>query len=341
MTVHRRKRTALELGQDAFLDIVANLVGVLIILVVVLGTQSQQAIEEALETEPLDAPASVVQMESIREQFAKADAAQSDSDRLERSIRQLEHTIDKRKSERAVLLDLLTTAKQAWEEAKLDQDAVSTELAARQTRYETLEAELEQLEGERQRIEGEPEPTVIVEHLPTPMAKTVFGDELHFRLKGNMLSVVPLERLIEETRNELQRNVQGSREGRLQSAVGPIRGYVARFEMDRAHEMLARGGRVNMATRIEVVSMKIEPLEEPIGQPIANVLSGRSELDVELAGRNPANTTITVWVYPDSFAAFRQLKEHLYRKGFATAARPLTMDRQIGVSPNGSRSTAQ
>ena len=37
----RKKRTKLEMGHDAFLDIVANLVGILIILVVILGTQSQ------------------------------------------------------------------------------------------------------------------------------------------------------------------------------------------------------------------------------------------------------------------------------------------------------------
>ena len=46
MTQHRRKRTALELGHDAFLDIVANLVGILIILVVILGAQSTAVIEE-------------------------------------------------------------------------------------------------------------------------------------------------------------------------------------------------------------------------------------------------------------------------------------------------------
>ena len=34
----RKKRAVLELGHDAFLDIVANLVGILIILVVVLGS---------------------------------------------------------------------------------------------------------------------------------------------------------------------------------------------------------------------------------------------------------------------------------------------------------------
>ena len=41
-----RRRTTLEMGHDAFLDIVANLVGILIILVVVLGSQSHSTMEE-------------------------------------------------------------------------------------------------------------------------------------------------------------------------------------------------------------------------------------------------------------------------------------------------------
>ena len=87
--------------------------------------------------------------------------------------------------------------------------------------------------------------------------------------------------------------------------------------------------------------MTVEPLQEPFGQPIDSVLGQGSELDIEIAGRNPDMTTITVWVYPDSFAAFRGLKEHLYKRGFATAARPLPDGHQISGGPQGSRSRAQ
>jgi hypothetical protein len=173
------------------------------------------------------------------------------------------------------------------------------------------------------------------------MARTVFGDELHFRLKDNRLSVVPIDRLLNEIRSDFERVATSSRNGAMESAVGPVRGYVARYRMDKDRAMVARGGQVQMATKIQLVGMSVEPLSEPYGQPIEQVLAGRSELDIELAGRNPASTTITVWVYPDSFAAFRQLKEHLYARGFATAARPLPLDHLISGGPDGSRSSAQ
>ena len=335
----RRKRSTLDLGQDAFLDIVANLVGVLIILVVVLGTQSQEAIREAHDQTAENSPATAAQLAMLGDQAARAASAQADSDRLEQTVRQFDAEIAARSQQRAMLLDLLAEAKLAWEASKRDLDSEATEVAARQSEMQRLEAQLAELQGERERLESAPEAVVAVEHLPTPMAKTVFGDELHFRLKDNRVSVVPIEKLIEEIRRDFERSAQ--REGRSDSAVGPIRGYVARYEMNSSKELISRGGRTAMATRVELTEMTIEPLSEPIGQTVAAVLSGSSELDIELAGRDPAKTTITVWVYPDSFAAFRQLKEHLYRKGFATAARPLPMDRLISGGPQGSRSSAQ
>jgi hypothetical protein len=111
--------------------------------------------------------------------------------------------------------------------------------------------------------------------------------------------------------------------------------------MARSRQTVTRGGSVGMATRIELVGLLVEPLQEPHGQPLRKLLDGQSLVDIELAGRDPATTTITVWVYPDSFAEFRQLKEYLYGRGFATAARPLPAGHPISGGPQGSRSNAQ
>ena len=37
----------------------------------------------------------------------------------------------------------------------------------------------------------------------------------------------------------------------------------------------------------------------------------------------PGRTTITIWVYPDGFEAFRQIRKELYRLNYVIAARPL------------------
>ncbi|QDT02472.1 hypothetical protein K227x_08490 [Rubripirellula lacrimiformis] len=353
MSGNRRNRTTIELGHDSFLDIVANLVGILIILVVILGAQSTAVIEE-IEEQSRDETvvenivdidgaeyATDQQMSKLAQQSMRAAAAQAESNRLERLVRQYDSELEARSRQRAMLLDLLNEAQAAWESGKQELDQKQTLAAARLRELQTAKSELSKLEGERRRLEGQAEPVVSVEHLPTPMAKTVFGDEIHLRLKGNLVSVVPVDRLVDEIKGDFKRVVAGTRDGDLDGAVGPVRGYVARYVMNKSRGLTSNSGRSQMATRVQLVGMTLEPLAEPHGQSIDKVLNGSSELDIELAGRNPGNTTITVWVYPDSFGAFRGLKERLYAKGFATAARPLPMGRPISGSPQGSRSSAQ
>ncbi|TWU57250.1 hypothetical protein [Rubripirellula reticaptiva] len=358
MIGNRRNRTTIELGHDSFLDIVANLVGILIILVVILGSQSTAVIEEiqeqsqeklAIDSESLNDEglldeshwASESQLSRLAQQAMRAAAAQSESNRLEQLVKMHDAELDSKVQQRAMLMDLLAEAKLTWDEKKKSLDQSKMLAATHRTQIEKAKTELQQLEGERERLQDQPETVVKVEHLPTPMAKTVFGDEIHLRLKGNLLSVVPVDRLVDEIKVDFERAAVGSREGQLDGAVGPVRGYVARYVIDKNRAMVNNGGRAQMATRVQLVGMTLEPLAEPHGQEIGKVLSGSSELDIELAGRDPRSTTITVWVYPDSFGAFRGLKERLYAKGFATAARPLPMDRPISGSPSGSRSSAQ
>ncbi|WP_372726353.1 hypothetical protein [Novipirellula sp.] len=336
MSGSKRNRTTFELGHDAFLDIIANLVGVLIILVVVLGTQSSKVIEEIktqsnLENElvQVDAPASGQQLESLASYSMRAASAQADSDRLEATVKRFDTELEIRQQQRDAMLDLLTEAKAAWEaeQGKFDKDA--TALAKRNREYDEMIKRMNQLQGERERIEGQEAPVVAVQHLPTPMAKKAFGDEVYFRLKGNLLSVVPQVALFKSVRDACVPDLRTSRTGLIKSAVGPIRGYVCRFVMNKEQEMIRINGQAGIRATIEPVRLSIEPLEEPIGRPVDEMLVQGSDLHVELAGRDPATTVVVVYVYPDSFAEFRRLKEYFYSRGFATDGKPMQMDSGI------------
>jgi hypothetical protein len=351
MITKRNRNGGPALGQDAFLDVVANLVAILIILVVVLGARTQEvakAIEDDQDSVSAASMATVseeqvkLKLGELETEVQRARAAAEESARLEATIKQSDRLIAAMDRERGKIIDLLEVAKEAWAEKQKELDQATVARARAASEKSLIESELQELEATRARLENAPAPVVAVDHLPTPMARTVFGEELHFRLKAGRLSVVPIERLIQEIKNEFQHSAVGSREGLMDSAVGPINGFVAKYQMNKSREMMSNRGSTSMATRIELVNMIIEPLQEPHGQPLESIISGDgTQLDIELAGRNPDRTTITVWVYPDSFADFRRLKEHLYARGYATAARPLPMDRPISGGPQGSRSQAQ
>jgi hypothetical protein len=74
---------------------------------------------------------------------------------------------------------------------------------------------------------------------------------------------------------------------------------------------------------------------------VGQALSPGSELFSRLKAFKPQSTTVTVWVYPDSFDDFRSIKAELFKRGYLTAARPMPEGHPIGGSPDGSRSAAE
>ena len=338
-----RKRQGIELGYDAFLDIVANLVGILIILVVVLGAQSTSKIEDIKKQseEQRKNIATQKQITELTKKTQQAIAAQADSDRFEKLIGQQKIQIRQIKAERDLLLDILDQAETAWQESQSKLDSLKIEAAQQLITYQQKQDLVKELSIEAERLSKQEDQVTEIQHLPTPMAKTVFGEEIHFRLKDNRLSVVPIEPLLNAIKQDFERASIGSRVGRQISSVGPIRGYVAKYELDKEKGTINRGGQIQTATRIQLVNLSIEPLEDPSGTPVREVLENGHQLDIELAGRDPGSTTITIWVYPESFQSFRLIKQILYERGFATAARPLPLGHVISGGPNGSRSQAQ
>ncbi len=344
-----RRRSTVELGHDTFLDIVANLVGILIILVVILGTQTHHITEmmrtksETEQSTDADdsnvAVASRSQLDQLGQMAMRAASAQRESMELEAKLRRYDAQITQLDGARGSLLDLQGIAEAAWEEKRTKLDQSKVRGAKLQREIHEAESEIATLAGTKDRLANEKAPLVAVEHLPTPMAKTVFGDEIDLRLQAGRLSVVPVENLMKEIKADVQRMT--SKPGNSAATVGPVHDYVANYVIERTVGRITQNGRSGMAMTARLGAVAFEPLSESAGQPIGEVLRNRSFLDVELAGRDPNATTITVWVYPDSFGELRQLKEHLYQRGFATASRPLMNGQAIIFSSTGTRSKAQ
>lgn len=332
----RRKRASLGVGHDAFLDIVANLVGVIIILIAVFGgasaavvQQAEQAAEQALSSPGSPTPANPQQLDLLDQLAARAVQAHHDSDQLERKISQFDAEISVRKRQRDLLLDLQAEATAAWQrkQSELNQDRLAA--AKRHTELAKAEQQLAELRGEKQRLEQLPEAVIALQHLPTPMAKKAYEDRVVLRLRDDHVSVVPSEALMKAISNHVRRSTSGGGKPKATDVIGPIRGYTAHYSLVVGETAAIFHGAI------------FQPVSEPCGQPIAQVITGRSEIDAELAGRDPNRTSVLVWVYPDSYRALRTLKEYLYSKGYATAVRPRETHEPIGISVSGTESHVQ
>lgn len=332
----KRRDDGLAIGDDSFLDTIANLVGVLIILVVIMGTKTQHAAKEHGEKMRQEAAAKLEKPATTMVSIRKSVSEQEQ--RLARHELELKY----RKEERLALLRRIGLLE---EELKKKLDESSEDVRRRvenETELAKLNKQLEDLKNAQSNGTEEEEAPIALQHLPTPMAKTVFGQEMHLRMANGRVSVIPWDRLVEQlkqtaplaARRGINRNV-------IEDSLGPMEGYMMKFRLVNSKGMVQAGGRVGMGSIVELERFELEVVEPNIGESIQDALAPGSRLRIELAGRQPRETVITVWVYPDSFEEFRQLKEALFEDGFLTAARPLPEGILIGASPRGSRSTAQ
>jgi hypothetical protein len=172
------------------------------------------------------------------------------------------------------------------------------------------------------------------------MARTVFGTEVHFRLKGGRIAYVPWEEMIEQLKADAKNHVNKLRDApRVELSLPVVCGFGARYILRRVDVQV--GNRVAPQGGVELERLYFVDAEPNLGQPVAQALAPTSELRSRLAAFKPQSATVTIWVYPDGFDDFRTIKAELFKLGYLTAGRPLPDGHPIGGAPDGSRSSAE
>ncbi len=328
-------------GQDSFLDVVANLVGILIILVMVVGTQAKDAIvaEELERREQTDPVTEVAGSSEENAKLADVSAEEQAASAVESSLMELEGQLQRqelenryRQAERDRLLALVAAAEKTLSEHR-------SELSADEQAKYDLENQLVSAKGELELLSKKPatmqkpSPSVI-QHLPTPMAKTVFGKEIQFRLLEGKIVYIPWEEMLTRLKADVPAHASKLREvPRLERTLPVVGGFAGKYALRRVDD-----GR---AARVELERLIFVQVESQMGEPVAQALRPGSDFHTRLAALPPKTTTITLWTYPDSFEEFRLLKAELFKQGYLVAARPMPAGFPIGGSPDGSRASAE
>jgi hypothetical protein len=200
-------------------------------------------------------------------------------------------------------------------------------------------ADLLKQQGDVQALE---QTTAVLQHLPTPMAKTVFGRELHVVMRGGNVSVIPWDRLVTTLKSEVRHTVErNSQKNRMVNQLGPIDGFMMTYSLKSQSGVFSDGRSTRLGKSVELEKFELDPTPEVVRETVDQSLAAGGRLRVELSSNSSKQTTVTVWVYPDSFEQFRNLKERLFMEGYLCAARPLPFNVRVGASPRGSSSTAQ
>ncbi len=320
-------------NSDSFLDIVASVVSIMIIMVVLEGSRiKNQPIEMSIPADPANA--------ALEKDMADERAMQVDVAKAAAQIQSIERETARRGVERDVLATMVAAAehKIAQERKQLDATKQADFDLARGLAESKLQ--LEQLAKQREQVDRDSSAPVVIESYPTPISRAVDGPETHLMIANGRAIFVPIEPLLEEFQSQARRQVYRLREeSEFTDTVGPIDGFRLRYTLERheiAPDSQGRGGAYARLQRWTLV-----PAANDLGEPIRLAMQPDSEFRAALKKILPGRTTITIWIYPDGFEAFREIRKELYRLGYTIAARPLPTGQAISGSPEGSKSAAQ
>lgn len=374
-------------GSDSFLDIIANIVGILIILIVVAGVRVSQAPvalgepEEELEVDlapiaplmpaaeekvvvvpvaPYELPPP--QLPHIPEPEPQEIllppppkpippspellARQRD---LERELKQL----GQQKADLAAsLAELSSRAKAAQEQIASAQQTVAYAQQAAEEQEQQIAQMKASLDGEKgkllrlrfelERAEKEAPPVQTIRHKLTPLSKLVEGKEVHFQLLHNKVAYIPLDDLLDRLKYQVMRQKDWLvKFRRHEGSVGPVRGFNLEYVVERQTLSLVeelQHGQGMM--RIGISEWRLSMDEGFEAETADQALRPGSVFHRVLMQVEPGST-LTFWVYPDSFELYQELQRVVREEDFTLAARPLPFGVPIAGSPNGTRSAGQ
>jgi hypothetical protein len=346
-----------ESAQDSFLDVVANLVGVIIILVMLVGSKAtrdvlkstQQPAESTAVTAPQEVPfyegpqendlekarlaamASRAELEKIATRLVqiRGEAAQFDNNRVALAMHRqvIEEDIEQRRNQ-------LDTHKQKEFDV--------------QRQIGEAQIQLDLLTKQQMGLLSGPETVETLESVPTPLARDVEGQSLYLRLKAGQLSVVPINELMAEatTRvDEIRRRLQ--QHGKVVEVFGPLDGYRIQLTIIRQADSAAvTGPRVGQIERFSIQQyVDILPTADSIGQEVEVALAPGGAVHRYLEEHRRQTPTVLVLLHTDSFKHCAFIKRSLWQIGLSVAMFPIgpndPLRASIGSSTGGVGISAQ
>lgn len=324
-------------GQDSFLDVVTNIVGILIILMIVAGLRIKNAPIKEAEDEAVHNATVALRTEQAIESSLRADIMKTAE-----QIRSLQEEGNKRSHERSLLATAVAAMEQDLKTAREQLDADSQDNFDLQRRTAEAQLEWRELEQQRSAAQTAKSEPILVENYPTPIGKTVDENEIHFQLRGGRIAMIPMDKLRARFEADFRQKAYRLLDQReLTDTVGPEGGFRLRYTFvlrDMPVETQVATGRRPYAQLKQVTFI---PVSNDLGESLQEALAEGSQFRSVLAQHRPDKASVTLWTYDDSFAEFRQLKKELFHLGFATAGRPLPEGVPISGSPEGTKSAAE
>lgn len=349
-----RQRDKIAFGFDSFLDVVANVIGIIIRLILVawVGGRSYSALMQGRDDPQPSAtalPAPRVEDDPLSRQITKSQQELDDARaRLLAQMRELGLVQRQRQQVQAQLTTLDQQRQQLDQQQKDlalaggDRDR-AMRLAA--LSMEELHRRQRTLLDEIKRLEAQPAPQKELRYR-TPVSRSVQADEVFFECRGGRVAFIDVPAFMQEVQGKLQDAVGQLRTNwKVDDVTRPVGAFRMRYVLEREPDSVEAFGpgtkpRSDGGFRYGVTEWVVEGMMPDRGETLQAALAPNSDFR-RLVDALDSSTVITFWVYPDSFELFRHLRDALYERGLEVAGRPLTMGAPIAASRHGTASRGQ
>lgn len=350
----RRRRPTREIAFsfDSFLDVVANVVGIILRLILVawVGARSYKAFvppppaaeslpEIAAFPEPND-PLSP-ELERQRQETARLQALlleqlkqfESQSQEHDRTARELAGLAARRSG--------LETEKAALESG----------VKAKGHGVETAALSLEQLRERGRKLSEEiealrraPSSTKTLRY-HTPISKPVQSEEWMFECRRGRVTLIDIGTLLEHVQKTMSDRGESLRtQWEIRDVTAAVGAFRLRYVIERERGPLdGMGGPPSSGGgfRIGLSEWEVESVSADRGETADAALAANSEFRRVADHIDPHQAVITMCVYPDSFPLFRRLRDYLYERDVVVAGRPMPDGQVITATRHGSVSRGQ
>jgi hypothetical protein len=359
----RPQRNKIAFSFDSFLDVVTNVIGIIIRLILVTWVGARAYTAAMLQTPPSPATedqAAEVSVVPLPGPRAQDDPVSKDLFQAQLELKKLRNSLTRqlkelnlaqsKESEASRELTLADGKRKELDKEKKDADDLLDRTSKDVMNVAMTKDELLQkaraLQVEIQSVEKLPTPTRTLRY-HTPVSRPVRTDELHFECMKGRVAFIDVRAFIDEiTVNLKDASKPLDRNWKVEAVTAPIgefrlryviereRGFAERFVESSAPSQKAQFNR-------SVTAWKVEPVAENRGETVEAALDPRSAFRQIIDGLDAQQTVVTLWVYPDSFAVFRRLRDFLHDRDIEVAARPIPQGAHIGASRDGTASRGQ
>jgi hypothetical protein len=353
MLRRRRPQREIAFSFDSFLDLVTNVVGIILRLILVAwaGARTYKAIVPAVTmpsanlSRPADLPEPTDplsgELARLRDELAKA----------HERLSSLLPAVDQAHRHEQETAEQLATLAARHKVLAAERAALAAKGTERGRAVQALALSVKELAERSKKLLAEidalrkaPSARKTLRYL-TPVSAPLQTEEVMFEVRRGRVTLVDVGALLDQVKREVRARAEVLRTTwQVNAVTEPVGAFRLRYVLERQRTALdgpGGGGPLGGSFSYGLSAWEAEPMRADRGESAAAALAPGSAFRRVIDNLDPQQTAVTLWVYADSFPLYRALRDYLHEHDVVVAGRPLLGDMPIASSRHGTRSRGQ